>query len=85
MFNTIREKVAGYKTYAVAIISAALTILGFFYGPFDMTIGHTTIHVPQVDFRTLMIVLQTSGVATTLRAAIAKHLPIKPIAQGAQS
>ena len=74
MFTALRTSVAGYKTYAVAGLAVLLPIVGFLWGPIDVPVGVTIVHIPQFDFVTVFHAIQVSALATTLRAAIARLL-----------
>lgn len=62
------EKFEGYKTHAVQVLAIVIGVSCFLWGPID--IGN--IHLPKLEFKELLEILQIGGGLSFLRMAINK-------------
>lgn len=68
MLETYKAKIEGYKTYAVQILAILIAIVSFIWGPVDVG----TMHLPKIEFRELLEILQIGGGLSFLRMALKK-------------
>lgn len=68
MLKEYADKLSGFKTHIVQGVSIIIAIAAFVYGPFDVG----TIHVPHIEFKDLLEILQVGGGLSFLRMAINK-------------
>jgi len=69
MLGQWKEKIAGYKTHAVQVVSILVAIFAFVYGPADFG----AIHIPKIEFKDLLEILQVGGGLSFLRMALKKE------------
>lgn len=68
------DKLDGYKTHAVQVLAVVLGLSCFIWGPID--IG--SIHLPKIEFKELLEILQVGGGLSFIRMALSKKSTEEP-------
>ena len=66
MLEKYATKIQGYKTHVVQVVAVVVGVAAFIWGPLD--IG--AIHIPHIEFKDLLEILQVGGGLSFLRMAL---------------
>jgi len=68
------QKLEGYKTHAVQVVAVLVGVSCFIWGPIDLG----SIHLPKIEFKELLEILQIGGGLSFLRMALNKKTEEPP-------
>lgn len=66
MLKDYASKIAGYRTHAVQVVAIVVGLAAFIWGPIDVG----AIHLPKIEFKDLLEILQVGGGLSFLRLAL---------------
>lgn len=76
MLEKYTDKIQGYKTHAVQVVAVVVGVAAFVWGPIDVG----SIHIPHIEFKDLLEILQVGGGLSFLRMAMkTKGDPNEPV------
>ena len=68
MLKQWADKISGYKTHIIQVVSVVIALVAFVYGPVDIA----GVHIPHIEFKDLLEILQVGGGLSFLRMALNK-------------